>query len=239
VRVATRVGKAADDSPVLELDVVDTGLGIDAQQLSQLFQPFNRLGRERGATEGTGIGLVIAKLLAERQDGSLDVRSEVGVGSTFTLRLPLDTQASDLVPAERPVATDDPAYHRRQVLYIEDNETNVEVMRGIFNLRPQVEFTVATTGLDGLAAVRTAPPDLVLLDMNLPDIGGMALLQHLQADPRTADIPVVVVSADALPAQIAATLRAGATRYVTKPVAVDEMLAVLDEQLSQLTTRFG
>ncbi|WP_295639029.1 CHASE domain-containing protein [uncultured Methylibium sp.] len=239
VRVATRVGKAADDTPVLELDVVDTGMGIDAQQLSQLFQPFNRLGRERSATEGTGIGLVIAKLLAERQDGSLDVRSEVGVGSTFTLRLPLDTQASDLAPAELPAATDDPAYHRRQVLYIEDNETNVEVMRGIFNLRPQVEFTVATTGLDGLAAVRTAPPDLVLLDMNLPDIGGMALLQHLQADPLTADIPVVVVSADALPAQIAATLRAGATRYLTKPVAVDEMLAVLDEQLSQMTTRFG
>ncbi|WP_428420175.1 CHASE domain-containing protein [Methylibium sp.] len=239
VRVSTRRIQGADGTPQLELDVCDTGLGIEPQQLAQLFQPFNRLGRERGTTEGTGIGLVIAKLLAERQGGSLQVRSEPGVGSTFTLRLPLDVQTPLLVATDDADEAADAAYNRRHVLYIEDNETNVEVMRGIFGLRPQVRLAIATTGLDGLAAVRTATPDLILLDMHLPDIDGMALLQHLKADERTVDIPVVAVSADALPAQISAALQAGAIRYLTKPVAIDEVLAVLDEQLSQLITRFG
>ena len=239
VRVTTRRIEMPDGDWQLELDVCDTGMGIEQQQLAQLFQPFNRLGRERGTTEGTGIGLVIAKLLAERQGGSLQVHSEPGVGSTFTLRLPLDMQAT---PADAPDSVGDAtdaAYNRRHVLYIEDNETNVEVMRGIFGLRPQVRLAVATTGLDGLAAVRTTPPDLILLDMHLPDIDGMALLQHLKSDARSSDIPVIAVSADALPAQITTALTSGAARYLTKPVSIEEVLEVLDELLSQLTTRFG
>lgn len=239
VRVSTRRTEDRDGTPMLELDVCDTGLGIEPQLLTQLFQPFNRLGRERGATEGTGIGLVIAKLLAERQGGSLKVRSEPGVGSTFTLRLPLDSQARPMTASQEADEEANAAYNRRHVLYIEDNDTNVEVMRGIFGLRPQVRLAVATTGLDGLAAVRTSAPDLILLDMHLPDIDGMVLLQHLKSDEQTAEIPVIAVSADALPAQISAALGAGAIRYLTKPVAIDEVLGVLDELLSQLTTRFG
>ena len=239
VRISTRCMEPAGGSgALLELDVSDSGQGMSAEQLAQLFQPFNRLGRERGAVDGTGIGLVIAKLLAERQGGALRVASAPGVGSTFTLVVPLTTepQAPSVHAALEEIDSD---YHRRQVLYIEDNEINVEVMRGILAQRPQVQLEVATTGLDGLARVRTAPPDLVLLDMNLPDIDGMALLEHLQADETTADIAVVVVSADALPEQIAAALAAGASRYLTKPVAIDEVLAVIDELLSKLTTRFG
>jgi PAS domain S-box-containing protein len=227
-----------DDAGMLDVEVRDTGLGMNPEQLAQLFQPFNRLGRERGGAEGTGIGLVITKLLAERLGGALSVRSTEGIGSVFTLSLPL---AGHVAAATEPASLDDTGggYHARHVLYIEDNEINVEVMRGIFLQRPQVRLDIATTGLDGLAAVRTAPPDLILLDMHLPDIDGMALLQHLQSDERTAGIPVIVVSADALPAQTQAALEAGAARYVTKPVSVDEMLVVIDEQLSQLTTRFG
>lgn len=239
VRISTREVTAADGSLQLALDIVDTGVGIDADQISQLFQPFNRLGRERGSTEGTGIGLVIAKLLAERQGGALAVKSEAQVGSTFTLLLPLDPNEAAIASERAALVTDSALYNRRHVLYIEDNETNVEVMRGIFNLRPQVKLSIATTGLDGMAAVRTLQPDLVLLDMHLPDIDGMALLDHLKADPTTEDVPVVVVSADALPAQIETALRAGAARYLTKPVAIDEMLGVLDEQLTKLSTRFG
>jgi len=238
VRLATRRMEAADGSGLIEVEVTDTGLGMNADQLAQLFQPFNRLGRERGAAEGTGIGLVIAKLLAERLGGALTVRSAEGVGSSFTLTLPLAADANNDSVAQGLEVTD-PGYHRRHVLYIEDNEINVEVMRGIFAQRRQVQLDIATTGLDGLAAVRTAPPDLILLDMHLPDIDGMSLLQHLQGDARTADIPVIVVSADALPAQIAAATSAGAARYVTKPFSLEEMLAVLDEALSQMTTRFG
>ncbi|HEU4457975.1 MAG TPA: CHASE domain-containing protein [Methylibium sp.] len=238
VRVATRRVQHGD-AAFLELDVIDTGIGIDADQLAQLFQPFNRLGREKGGPEGTGIGLVIARLLAERQGGSLTVKSEPGIGSVFTLRLPLH----DEVPADSTVHSLadglDAGYNGRHVLYVEDNETNVEVMRGIFGLRPQVRLSVATNGHDGLQAVREEHPDLVLLDMHLPDLDGMALLERLKADAATAEVPVIVVSADALPAQVQAAQRAGAVRYLTKPVAIDEMLDVLDEQLGKLTTRFG
>ena len=224
---------------MVELTVTDTGVGMTPAQLAQLFQPFNRLGRERGETEGTGIGLVIARLLAERHGGSLDATSTPGNGSTFRLRLPL---TADFAAHSESGALDEDGgigYHSRHVLYIEDNDINIEVMRGILTRRPQVLLSVAASGLDGLAAVRTTPPDLVLLDMNLPDISGMALLQHLKADERTAEIPVVVVSADAMPAQIQAALAAGAARYLTKPVSVEDTLAVIDELLGQAVTRFG
>lgn len=182
---------------------------------------------------------MIARLLAERQGGSLGVKSEPGVGSVFTLRLPLHDE-EPAASATHPLAEDtEVGYNQRHVLYVEDNETNVEVMRGIFGLRPQIHLSIATNGTDGLAAVRRERPDLVLLDMHLPDLDGMALLQQLKADDATADVPVIVVSADALPAQVAAAHSAGALRYLTKPVAIDEMLDVLDEELGKMTTRFG
>ena len=122
---------------------------------------------------------------------------------------------------------------------MEDNETNVEVMRGILAQRPQVELQVSMLGIDGLAAIRARHPDLVLLDMHLPDISGLELLRHLKADERTADIPVVVVSADALEQQIDAAFAAGASHYLTKPVDVSELLTVLDDLLERIDTRFG
>ena len=238
VLVTMRRTAAPDGTPRAEVDVADTGLGMNTEQLARLFEPFNRLGRERGGAEGTGIGLVIARLLAERLGGSLAVASREGEGSVFTLTLP---PAPDDTAATKPAPLDDTSYgyHRRRVLYIEDNEINVEVMRGMLAQRPQVQLAVAMTGLEGLAAVRTEPPDLILLDMHLPDISGLELLHHLQADEAAAAIPVVVVSADALPAQIATALNAGATRYLTKPVAVDEMLGTIDELLTAMTTRFS
>ena len=130
-------------------------------------------------------------------------------------------------------------YHRRVVHYVEDNETNVEVMRGILAQRPQVEMQVSITGLDGLAAIRSRRPDLILLDMHLPDISGMDLLRHLQADEHTSDIPIIVVSADALAQQIAEAFEAGCTHYLTKPVSVSELLAVLDDQLDRMETQFS
>jgi len=234
IHVASRLAGDA-----VEIAVTDTGLGMTPSQLSDLFQPFNRLGRERSQQEGTGIGLVISQRLAELMGGTLRARSVPGEGSSFILSLPAvidpDTVPSDLDD----ITTGSAEYHRRIVHYVEDNETNVEVMRGVLAQRPQVQMDVSVTGLDGLATIRARRPDVILLDMHLPDISGMELLRHLKADPSTADIPVVAVSADALSAQVDAALDAGAHRYLTKPVSVNELLAVLDEVLDKVDTRYS
>jgi PAS domain S-box-containing protein len=224
---------------VVEVTVTDTGLGMTPQQMGELFQPFNRLGRERSQQEGTGIGLVISQRLAELMGGSLRARSEAGVGSSFILSLPAVAETDEPAFLGDDPITASRRYHRRVVHYVEDNETNVEVMRGVLAQRPQVRMDVSITGLDGLAAIRARRPDVVLLDMHLPDISGMDLLRHLKGDPATANIPVVVVSADALAAQIDAAIAAGAHRYLTKPVNVNELLGVLDEVLDEAVTRFS
>ncbi len=224
---------------MVEISVTDTGMGMTSEQMDELFKPFNRLGRERTTLQGTGIGLVISRRLAELMGGSIRVKSVPGQGSSFILRLPRaaepDTIRSaidefDAMPAE---------YHRRVVHYVEDNETNVEVMRGILAQRPQVHMEVSLTGLDGLSAVRASLPQLILLDMQLPDISGLELLRHFKAEPATAAIPVIIVSADATPQQIDTALDAGAVRYLTKPVDVTELLAVLDDLLDRMDTGFS
>jgi PAS domain S-box-containing protein len=230
--------RLADDGRVA-LDVIDTGPGMNAQQLAQLFQPFNRLGQENGPVEGTGIGLVISLRLAELMGGTLHARSGVGMGSTFTLELPRAavTPSTDVGDGEGSV--EPAAYRRRLIHYVEDNETNAEVMRGILALRPQVELEVSSLGLDGLAAIQRRHPSLVLLDMQLPDIDGLELLRHLQTGADTSDIPVIVVSADATEARISQAIAAGATHYLTKPVNVPTFLAAVDGVLDQLDTHFG
>jgi CheY-like chemotaxis protein len=221
------------------LRVRDTGLGLSEAQMANLFQPFNRLGREQGDVEGTGIGLVISRRLAELMGGTLHAESTEGDGATFVLMLPL---AADASPADTQIGDDDPLavpYRHRRVHYIEDNETNVEVMRGMLSQRPQITLEVSTLGLDGLTAIRRHPPDLILLDMNLPDVDGLELLRELQRDPDCAPIPVVVVSADATPARIEETLAAGARRYMTKPLNLASFLGMLDELLEGIDSRFG
>ncbi len=224
---------------MVEIAVTDTGLGMTADQLAELFQPFNRLGRERSAQEGTGIGLVISQRLAELMGGSLRARSIAGEGSSFILTLPSAIEP-DTVPSNLdPLVTASAEYHRRIVHYVEDNETNVEVMRGILAQRPQVLMEVSGTGAEALRTIGARQPDLVLLDMHLPDMNGIELLERLKADPATAEVPVVVVSADATARQIEAAMLAGARLYLTKPVSVAELLAAVDEVLESLSTRFG
>ncbi|MBS0444536.1 MAG: PAS domain S-box protein [Proteobacteria bacterium] len=233
------VSSRSSDPEMSEITVTDTGLGMTAEQMANLFQPFNRLGRERTTQEGTGIGLVISQRLAELMGGSLWVRSVAGQGSSFVLALPRALDPDTVRSAFDALAPEPAAYHRRIVHYVEDNETNVEVMRGILAQRPQVEMQVSVTGLDSLAAIRAHRPDLILLDMHLPDIGGLELLHHFKQDPGTATIPVVVVSADALVQQIEAAFEAGASHYLTKPVSVAELLTVLDTLLERIETRYG
>jgi CheY-like chemotaxis protein/anti-sigma regulatory factor (Ser/Thr protein kinase) len=235
VHVASRI--AAPD--VVEISVTDTGMGMTPEQMDELFRPFNRLGRERTALQGTGIGLVISRRLAELMGGSIRVKSVPGEGSSFILKLP---KAID--PDTMPSSLDDLAalpadYHRRMVLYVEDNETNIEVMRGILAQRAQVQMEIAVSGLGGLGAIRERAPHLILLDMHLPDMSGLELLRHLKSDPATSSIPVIVVSADATAQQVDAALDAGAVRYLTKPVGVNELLAAVDELLERMDTGFS
>ena len=227
------------DGQRLEIRVHDTGLGLSPAQMADLFQPFNRLGRESSDTEGTGIGLVISRRLAELMGGELHAESTEGQGATFVLTLPLATGLDDAPAGSQEADDAGLRYRHRRVHYVEDNETNVEVMRGMLLQRPQVTLAVSTLGLDGLVAIRTQRPDLILLDMHLPDVDGLELLHQLQRDPLCADIPVVVVSADATPGGIEQALAAGARHYLTKPVNLAALLHVLDELLESMDTQFG
>ncbi len=235
VHVETRPGSDGG----VDILVSDTGLGLSDTQVSELFQPFNRLGREHSNIEGTGIGLVISRRLAELMGGSLVASSREGAGSTFVLHLP-GGSLGQVADADRPEPGDATVpYRQRRVHYVEDNETNAEVMRGILAQRPQVEMSISMSGLDGLAAIRAEPPDLILLDMHLPDIDGLELLRHLKHDVRTASVPVVVVSADATPTRVNDAIAAGAAHYLTKPLNLAAFLALIDGLLEEMDTRFG
>jgi PAS domain S-box-containing protein len=225
------------DEAWVEISVQDTGIGLSASQLDSLFQPFNRLGRENSGIEGTGIGLVISRRLAQLMGGELNVTSTPGEGSTFTLRLRHAETGADAAPQRGVLPS--ASYRERRIHYVEDNATNVEVMRGILAQRPQVTLEVSVLGLDGLGALRVQPPDLILLDMQLPDISGLELLRHLKNDDELAGIPVVVVSADATPGRMQEALTLGAAHYVTKPVDVGAFLALVDDLLAGTHTRFG
>ncbi len=226
VEITARDGGAGQ----VEISVGDTGLGMTAEQVAALFQPYNRLGREKTAVEGTGIGLVISRRLVELMDGTLQVHSTPGQGSVFTLRLPA---TEDLSPAHATPALPGPSrYQQRLVHYVEDNPTNVEVMRGVLMQRSQITMQTSMLGLDGLSAIRHSRPDLILLDMQLPDISGLELLRHIKLDDQIASIPVIVVSADATPQNMERALTLGAKHYVTKPLAIAAFLALVDESLA-------
>jgi signal transduction histidine kinase/CheY-like chemotaxis protein/integral membrane sensor domain MASE1 len=237
----TREGDAR--GPRLRIAIHDTGLGMSEAQLAQLFQPFNRLGREQGGPGGTGIGLVVAQHLAVLMQGQIDAHSKEGEGSTFTLTLPeapagvvvgLSAAATDqanVVMPEQATANAEPA--ARHVLYVEDNLANSEVIRAALEARPWIKVTVAPTTEEGLAVLhdrlRGSKPDLVLLDIHLPDASGIELLKLVKSNPDTAAIPVIMISADAVPEQIDAALEAGASCYMTKPVQIGELLRQVDE----------
>jgi PAS domain S-box-containing protein len=233
VTLATMRGIAG----TVDLTVADTGLGMTPQQLGALFQPYNRLGRETTDIEGTGIGLVISRGLAELMGGTLTAQSRAGEGTTFTLRLPAAPAAAAALPP--PPDNAPTRYQRRLVHYVEDNETNIEIMRAVLEQRGQIELETSMLGLDGMAAVRQRRPDLILLDMHLPDISGLELLRHLKQDDAVADIPVIVVSADATPGHMQQALTLGAQHYVTKPLDVARFLDLIDHILEQVETRWG
>jgi len=221
----------------LRIAVADTGPGIPAEMMDHLFLPFERLGAERTPVEGTGIGLSISKHLTELMGGKIGAESEMGRGSTFWVELePADTPQERTEPAaER--APDAPAGTggERTVLYVEDNLSNLRLVERILARRPRTRLLAAMQGSLALDLARRHRPELILLDVHLPDIEGDEVLRRLQEDPETRGIPVVAVSAEATPGKIERFLAAGARTYLTKPLDVKQFLEVIDEILAETT----
>jgi CheY-like chemotaxis protein len=219
----------------LRISVNDTGMGLRQEQLGRLFQPFERLGAEQTATDGTGLGLVSAKGLVEAMGGTIGVASQVHHGSTFWIELPRTHEPTNQVTNTDNDWRETPGTVGLvgTVLYVEDNASNRVLMERILARRPGVRLLTAATGAVGLEVARTQLPDLILLDVHLPDILGDDVLRQLWADPVTRQIPVSVLSADATPGQIRRLLSAGARAYLTKPLDVEKVLSLVDGTLAE------
>jgi len=217
----------------VRISVKDTGVGLPPEQVAQLFQSFNRLG-QGSAEEGTGIGLVVTKRLIEVMGGSIGVESAVGQGSTFWFELSsaaaprLNPSGVVSVDLPEPIAAHSPL---RTLLYVEDNPANLQLVVQIVARRPSLRLLSARTGDTGIELARASRPDVILMDINLPGMSGIKAMQILRADRLTSHIPVVALSANAMPRDIERGLQAGFFRYLTKPLRVDEFLETLDVAL--------
>ena len=229
----------ATDNQRLRIEVHDSGRGLAPEQLAQMFQPFNRLGQEAGTEEGTGIGLVVSKRLVELMHGEIGVESRVNEGSVFWIELDSTTDAPlpNAVPdAARPHPT--PASrHVRTVLYIEDNPANLLLVQRLLERRPDIQLLTARDGLRGIEIARAAQPDVILMDINLPGISGLEALGRLTEDTTTAHIPVVALSANAMPRDIDRGMKAGFFSYLTKPIRVDVLMETLSVALQLAQAR--
>ncbi len=214
------------------IEVEDDGAGLDGAQCARLFRPFERLDAARAGIEGTGIGLALSRHLVELMGGQIGVQSRPGQGSCFWVALPAGAPAAaaqaDAVAAAGPAPTAPAVVADRVVLQIEDNPSNRALVEGVVAMRPRWRLHSAALPGEGLALAEALQPQLILLDIHLPDMDGWEVLRRLRAHPRTRDIPVVAVSASAMAADVARGREAGFTDYLTKPLPLQRLLALLD-----------
>ncbi|MFL5247855.1 MAG: PAS domain S-box protein [Myxococcales bacterium] len=225
----------------IRLTVKDTGVGLPPENLLQLFQPFNRLGQERGAVQGTGIGLVMSKRLVELMGGTIGAESTVGVGSVFWFELSsVDAPPLEVAPAavisEAQARYGAPA---RTLLYVEDNPANLKLVEQLVARRPAMRLLSATDGNMGIQLARANQPEVILMDINLPGISGFEALKILREDAATSHIPVLALSANAMPRDIEKGLEAGFLSYLTKPIKVAEFMESLDSAFDLAHQRPG
>lgn len=222
----------------LRVSVKDTGVGLAPEQLAQLFQPFNRLGQESGAEEGTGIGLVVTKQLVELMGGVIGFESSVDVGSVFWFELPTSSapkRVAGSIGETGADAQDQVAVYesssQRTLLYVEDNPANLALVEELIGLRSDLKLLTAIDGNVGIQFARAYQPDMILMDIKMPGLSGFGALEVLRQDPATAHIPVMALSANAIPRDIARGMEAGFFSYLTKPIKVREFMAALDVAL--------
>jgi len=218
----------------IRICVKDTGEGLTPDKVTQLFEPFNRLGKEAGIEEGTGIGLMVSKRLVELMKGEIGVESTVGKGSVFWIELNLTAEPQPAAAAE-PAAVAKAQVHTdqqlRTLLYVEDNPANLMLVEDLIARRPDLRLLSAADGNIGIEFARAYLPEVILMDINLPGISGIQALKILRADPATAHIPVIALSANAIPRDVKKGLEAGFFRYLTKPIKVNEFMDTLDVAL--------
>ncbi|MEQ1837845.1 MAG: PAS domain S-box protein [Candidatus Nitrotoga sp.] len=227
----------------IRISIKDSGMGLSPEKLVQLFQPFNRLGQEVGNEEGTGIGLVVTKQLVELMGGTIGIESVVGIGSEFWIELIRDVTPQLAAGNIRPVALALQAQENtkenpvlRTLLYVEDNPANLMLVEQIIDRCPHLHMLSARDGNLGVALARAHLPNVILMDINLPGISGIEALNILSKDPITAHIPVIALSANAMPRDIEKGLEAGFFRYLTKPIKINEFMSTLNEALKASET---
>ena len=225
---------------LLRVSVQDTGMGLKPEQVKQLFQPFNRLGQESGAEEGTGIGLVVTKRLVELMGGTIGVTSSQGVGSMFWIEL----ESTEPTPSRIDPNAERPPQHQRHaegepamILYVEDNPANLKLVEEIISFRPDLKLISAPDGHLGIELARAHQPDIILMDINLPGLNGIDAVKLLASDPRTAHIPVIALTANAMPRDVEKGLAAGFFRYLIKPINIDEFTEAINSTMAFLARR--
>jgi PAS domain S-box-containing protein len=231
---------SANAAKRIRISVKDTGNGLSPEKLAQLFQPFNRLGQEAGGEEGTGIGLVVSKRLVELMGGEIGAESIVGVGSVFWIELNQAVSPQLLFDKDKPTAVAHVQVQHgaalRTLLYVEDNQANMKLVEQLIERRPDMRLLSAGDGASGIVLARIHQPEVILMDINLPGISGIQALKILRDDPITAHIPVIAISANAMPHDIKKGLEAGFCRYLTKPINVNEFMDALDMALELADT---
>ena len=228
-----KIEATGDKKDGIRISISDTGIGISKDQIENMFQPFNRLGFEKMGIEGTGIGLTITKKLVEQMNGTIEVESQPEEGSVFSVTFPVGKSQS--IVEVIPQATTDLKHASSEkqwvVLYVEDNPANLSLVRHIFYRRPDVLLLTAPDAKLGLELAQAHQPDLILMDINLPGMDGLTAFQRLREMEETQQIPVVAISANAMPRDIKKALSLGFADYITKPLSVVEFHQMLEEQL--------
>ena len=220
----------------LRISVTDTGAGLSAELIGQLFQAFNRLGQEASGEEGTGIGLVVSKRLVELMEGEIGVESTVGKGSVFWIELNAEADPYTALGIAESASIPDKMVGNRSrphvVLYVEDNPANLKLVEKLILRRSDLRLLTAGNGKDAIDLAGGYLPDVILMDINLPGISGIEAMEIIRRDPLTAHIPVVALSANAIPRDIETGLEAGFFRYITKPIKVNEFFETLNDALT-------